>query len=73
MKRPMATRLATREERVRNRRLLFLGVLAIVLFVLAGGDDPDTDHQIYCDMVALYKATNGQDGWPAYDGELYCG
>ena len=68
-----ATRLPTREERIRNRWILFLGVLAIVLFVLAGGDDPDTDHQIYCDMVQTWKDTNGQAGWPAYQGEEHCG
>jgi len=56
---------------------LILATLALlvmfVLFVLAGGDNHhEMQHQMYCDMVELYKQTNGEAGWPAYQGTKYC-
>jgi hypothetical protein len=72
MKRRGATRIATREERIRNRWLVVLGAIAIGLFLAVGGDDPQMEVDIYCDMVELYKKTNGDAGWPAYRGESEC-
>jgi len=72
MRRPMATRIATREERIRNRWLVLLATLAIGIFILTGGDDPRAEVDIYCEMVDLYKQTNGEAGWPAYQGEKIC-
>lgn len=48
--------------------LLVLGVLLIVLGI-AGDDDlamAETQAGNYCHMVALYKRTNGENGWPDY-------
>lgn len=72
MKRRGATRIATREERIRNRWLVVLAALSIGGFLAAGGDDPQMEVDIYCDMVDLYKQTNGEAGWPAYKGEKIC-
>jgi hypothetical protein len=50
-------------------------LLLIALFGLAGrGDLEEEQRQLdqYCDMVELFKKTNGQSGWPAYDGEEVC-
>jgi hypothetical protein len=50
-------------------------LLLIALFGLAGrGDFEEEQRQLdqYCDMVELFKKTNGQAGWPAYDGEEVC-
>ena len=71
-RRPMATRILTREERIRNRWLVLLAAIAIGGFLAVGGDDPQTEVDIYCSMVELYKETKGQAGWPAYKGESVC-
>ena len=68
----MATRIATREERIRNRWLVLLAAIAIGIFIAAGGDDPQAEVDLYCSMVDLYKQTNGDVGWPAYKGEAIC-
>lgn len=50
-------------------------VLLIALFGLAGrGDFEEEQRQVaeYCDMVQLFKDSNGQAGWPAYNGEEIC-
>ena len=72
MKRRGATRILTREERIRNRWLVVLAAIAIGGFLAAGGDDPQMEVDIYCDMVQLYKDTKGEAGWPAYKGESVC-
>ena len=72
MKRRGATRILTRQERIRNRWLVVLAALSIGGFLAVGGDDPQMEVDIYCDMVDLYKQTNGEAGWPAYKGEKIC-
>jgi len=72
MRKRGATRIATREERIRNRWLVVLAALAIGGFLAVGGDDPQTEVDIYCSMVELYKSSNGEAGWPAYKGEAIC-
>ena len=72
MKRRGATRILTREERIRNRWLVVLAALSIGGFLAVGGDDPQTEVDIYCDMVELYKSSKGEAGWPAYKGEKIC-
>jgi hypothetical protein len=72
MKRRGASRLLTREERIRNRWLVVLAALSIGGFLAAGGDDPQLEVDIYCSMVEQYKQTNGEGGWPAYKGEAVC-
>jgi len=73
MRKRGATPLPTREDRLRNRWLVVLILLLIAAFVfLEGEEDPLSTDEHYCDMVALYKATNGEAGWPAYQGTKYC-
>lgn len=54
-----------------------VGLAAIVLvFGLVGNIDHDQqvlEQGEYCEMVALFVATDGEFGWPAYRGEITCG
>ena len=46
-----------------------------ILFGLVGTMDvqeEERQHTEYCEMVKLWKQTNGQRGWPAYNGEGAC-
>ena len=54
-------------------------ILAVAGIITAMGiagqfDYEEEQRQIaqYCEMVNLWKQTNGQRGWPAYDGEEAC-
>lgn len=47
----------------------------IALLGMAGSDDMrEEQHQVteYCQMVELWKSSNGENGWPAYKGEGVC-
>lgn len=35
-------------------------------------EDAVAEQESYCEMVALWKKTNGRYGWPAYEGEKQC-
>ena len=53
--------------------LIALGL--ILAFGLMGNMDKEEEERQqdqYCEMVKLYKETNGQAGWPAYNGEGAC-
>lgn len=46
-----------------------------ILFGLVGtmdAQEEERQHAEYCEMVKLWKQTNGQQGWPAYNGEGTC-
>ena len=46
--------------------------LALVAWGIIGKyDNLDAQHQrdTYCEMVQAWNETNGQSGWPPYDGE----
>jgi len=54
-------------------------ILAVIGIIIAMGIAGNMDVQEeerqraeYCEMVKLWKETNGQRGWPAYDGEGIC-
>lgn len=54
-------------------------ILAIIGIVIAMGiaghmdlQEEERQHAEYCEMVKLWKQTNGQAGWPAYNGEGTC-
>lgn len=52
--------------------------LAAVLLVFGLVGNADHDQQMleqgeYCEMVALFVATNGELGWPAHREEITCG
>ena len=57
-----------------TRIIIFgIGVLLVLIGIFPEGpDEPELSHQIYCDMVQLYKDTKGEAGWPAYQGTKYC-
>lgn len=53
--------------------------LAIIGIVISMGivgqadfEEEQRQAEQYCEMVRLWKETNGQAGWPAYDGEEVC-
>ncbi len=52
-----------------------LDILAIIGIVIAMGiagtmdvQEEERQHAEYCEMVKLWKQTNGKHGWPDYDG-----
>lgn len=54
-------------------------ILAIIGLIIAMGVVGQADYEEeqrqtvqYCEMVKLWKETNGQRGWPAYNGEGIC-
>lgn len=54
---------------------ILLFILVLVLFGIAGhmdADEADRQQEQYCEMVKLYKQSNGEKGWPAYNGTKGC-
>lgn len=54
---------------------IILVIFVLVLMGIAGHMDfqeEERQHAEYCEMVKLWKQTNGQAGWPAYNGEGTC-
>lgn len=54
-------------------------ILAIIGIVIAMGivgqsdfEEEQRQDDQYCEMVKLWKQTNGEKGWPAYNGEGTC-
>ena len=54
-------------------------ILAVIGLVIAMGlvgqsdfEDEQAQADQYCEMVKLWKQTNGQQGWAAYNGEGVC-
>lgn len=49
-------------------------VLLVALGIVGQSDFEEEQRQQdeYCTMVKLWKQTNGQAGWPAYNGEGTC-
>lgn len=48
-----------------------VALFLIVAFGIAGHFDAEEEQRQadqYCEMVKLWKQTNGQQGWPDYDG-----
>lgn len=48
--------------------------LIIAMGIVGQSDMEEEQRQAkqYCEMVKLWKQTNGQAGWPAYSGEGVC-
>jgi len=57
-------------------KLMIAGAIFVAIgFGLAGtADVEEAERQLshYCEMVQIYKDTNGEAGWPAYEGERQC-
>ena len=53
--------------------LAFIGII-IAMGIVGQSDFEEAERQQdeYCAMVKLWKQTNGQSGWPAYNGERMC-
>lgn len=56
-----------------------LDILAIIGIVIAMGiaghmdvQEEERQRAEYCEMVKLWKESNGKAGWPAYNGEGAC-
>lgn len=47
-------------------------VIALGLVGQSDFEDEQAQADQYCEMVKLWKQTNGQQGWPAYKGEGVC-
>lgn len=41
---------------------------AIIGWSYFSKDEPDIERQEYCENVEIFKQTNGDSGWPEYDG-----
>jgi hypothetical protein len=56
-----------------ERILLLIGLVALTIILgIAGKTDlkeVEQQHREYCEMVELYKQSDGENGWPPYKGE----
>lgn len=59
-----------------NKALAGLYLLLLVTLVGFVGafdaNEAEMQQTRYCDMVAAWDATNGQTGWPPYNGREMC-
>ncbi len=57
-----------------QKTILLAFVLLVVMGLLGQYDMAEEERQQaqYCQMVKLYKDTNGRAGWPAYEGDEMC-
>lgn len=50
--------------------LILVGILVVLGLVgQMDYEEAKRQEQHYCDMVQLWKQTNGEQGWPPYNGE----
>jgi hypothetical protein len=60
---------------MKRYQIILIGLALLAAFGLLGSMDKEEEErqaQEYCEMVKLWKATNGQSGWPAFNGEGAC-
>jgi len=59
-----------------KRYQVILAIIGIVITMgIVGQSDFEEEKrqaEQYCEMVKLWKQTNGHAGWPAYNGERMC-
>ena len=52
------------------------GILILLMIYLAEGSISSTGEELeqnqYCEMVQLYRRSEGEFGWPPYKGEEQC-
>tara|TARA_E500000318_G_scaffold87567_1_gene84551 strand:- start:151 stop:384 length:234 start_codon:yes stop_codon:yes gene_type:complete len=62
--------LAPKKREKVMRFVILIAVVVIGLGIAGRGDMEDAiaEQAHYCDMVQLYKASNGENGWPNYKG-----
>jgi hypothetical protein len=53
--------------------LAFIGII-IAMGIVGQADFEEAERQQaeYCEMVKIWKDSNGEKGWPAYNGEGVC-
>ena len=52
--------------------LLFLSFIGCMTYLVMNPEPIYDEDNMYCDMVDLYKLTQGRSGWPAYQGTEIC-
>ena len=60
---------------IKRYQVILAGLgLLIAMGIVGHSDFEEAERQEaeYCEMVKLWKQTNGQAGWPAYNGEKMC-
>lgn len=60
---------------LKRYQVIILAIFVLVLMGIAGhmdAQEEERQHAEYCEMVKLWKESNGKAGWPAYDGERMC-
>lgn len=60
---------------IKRYKVILIAIFILVLMGITGHMDFQEEkhqHVEYCEMVKLWKKTNGQKGWPAYNGEGIC-
>ena len=60
---------------IKRYQVILLAIFVLVLMGIVGQSDFEEEQQQvkqYCEMVNLWKQTNGEAGWPAYNGERMC-
>lgn len=59
-----------------KRYQVILGLIGLVIAMGIVGqadlEEAERQQAEYCEMVNLWKQTNGEQGWPAYNGEGTC-
>lgn len=54
---------------LKNMGLILLGIACLYTISHASCQTPDEQAWVeYCEMVAIYKQTNGESGWPDFNG-----
>lgn len=60
---------------IKRYQVILAGLgLLIAMGIVGQSDFEEAERQEaeYCEMVKLWKQTNGQAGWPAFNGEKMC-
>jgi hypothetical protein len=71
------TTLTSKELTMKIKRYqVILAVIGIIIAMSIVGqsdiEEAERQQAEYCEMVKLWKQTNGQAGWPAFNGEGAC-
>lgn len=61
--------------KIKRYQVILIGIAVLAAFGFLGSMDKEEEERQqaeYCEMVKLWKETNGQAGWPAFNGEGAC-
>jgi hypothetical protein len=51
---------------------IFLAILSVLHVGSTDYRTANEEKNMYCSMVGIYKSSDGQYGWPPYQGEEMC-